>query len=245
MPTDISAPIPLHRRGMLRHLAGGAVLLGAGLLWLRTARSAEEAVEIPPPALDPAPAGRGLQKAIFAGGCFWGVQGVYQHVKGVQRAVSGYSGGTAPTAAYELVSSGRTGHAESVEVTYDPAQISYGTLLRIFFSVVHDPTQRDRQGPDVGPQYRSAIFATSPEQLQVAKAYVAQLDAAKRFARPIATRLEDKPSFFPAETYHQDYMTENPRNPYIAINDLPKVANLERLFPERYRREPVLVKPLR
>lgn len=229
------------RRGVLHALLAGAT----GLLWQHEAYAAEEAVKIPPPALDPAAARPGLQKAIFAGGCFWGVQGVYQHVKGVQRAVSGYSGGTAPTAAYELVSRGDTGHAESVEVTYDPAQVSYGTLLQIFFSVVHDPTQLNRQGPDVGAQYRSAIFAASPEQLKVAQAYVAQLDAAKLFGKPIVTRLEDKPSFFPAETYHQDYMTENPRSPYIAINDLPKVEHLKRLFPERYRSEPVLVKRAR
>ena len=206
------------------------------------ARAAEEAVKIPPPAQDLPPAGKGLQKAIFAGGCFWGVQGVFQHVKGVQRAVSGYSGGTAPTAAYELVSRGNTGHAESVEITYDPSQVSYGTLLQIFFSVAHDPTQLNQQGPDVGTQYRSAIFATSPAQLKVAQAYVAQLDATKLFGKPIVTQLEGKPSFFPAEMYHQDYMPENPRNPYIVFNDLPKVANLKRLFPERFRSEPVLVK---
>ena len=230
------------RRGALRRLAGGALLLGAGLAWQAGARAAEEAVKIPPPAQDLPPAGQGLQKAIFAGGCFWGVQGVFQHVKGVQRAVSGYSGGMASAAAYELVSRGNTGHAESVEVTYDPSQVSYGTLLQIFFSVAHDPTQLNRQGPDVGTQYRSAIFATSPAQLKVAQAYVAQLDAAKVFGKPIVTRLEDKVSFFPAETYHQDYMTENPRNPYIVFNDLPKVENLKRLFPERFRSEPVLVK---
>lgn len=235
-------PHPIHRRRMLLRLAGGALLLGCGLAWQSTARAAEEAVKIPAPAQDLPPAGHGPQKAIFAGGCFWGVQGVFQHVKGVQRAVSGYSGGTAPTAAYELVSRGNTGHAESVEITYDPAQISYGTLLQIFFSVAHDPTQLNRQGPDVGTQYRSAIFATSPEQLKIAQAYIAQLDAAKRFGKPIVTRLEDKPSFFPAEMHHQDYMTENPRSPYIVFNDLPKVENLKRLFPERFRSEPVLVK---
>lgn len=244
MNTRISASGPLRRREVFQRLAGGCLVvgaLGAGLLWQRAASSSERAVEVPPPALDLPPA-QGQQKAIFAGGCFWGVQGVYQHVKGVLRAESGYSGGTAPTAAYELVSSGRTGHAESVEITYDPAQVSYGVLLQIFFSVVHDPTQLNRQGPDVGTQYRSAIFATSPAQMKVAQAYIAQLDAAKLFGRPIATRLEDRPSFFPAELYHQDYMTENPHNPYIAFNDLPKVVNLERLFPERYRREPVLIK---
>ncbi len=233
----------LRRRSALQRLAASALLLGGGgLLWHQSARSAEEAVKIPAPVLDPSPEGKGLQKAIFAGGCFWGVQGVYQHVKGVQQAVSGYSGGTAPTATYKLVSRGNTGHAESVEVTYDPAQVSYGTLLQIFFSVVHDPTQLNRQGPDVGTQYRSAIFATSPAQLKMAQAYVAQLNATKLFGKPIVTRLEDKPSFYPAETYHQDFMTENPRHSYIVFNDLPKVENLKRLFPERYRNDPVLVK---
>ncbi len=243
MLANMPAPNSIYRRSALRHLGGGALLLGAGGVgWLAAARAAEEAVKIPPPAQDLPPAGKGLQKAIFAGGCFWGVQGVFQHVKGVQRAVSGYSGGTAPTAAYELVSRGNTGHAESVEITYDPSQVSYGTLLQIFFSVAHDPTQLNQQGPDVGTQYRSAIFATSPAQLKVAQAYVAQLDATKLFGKPIVTQLEGKPSFFPAEMYHQDYMTENPRNPYIVFNDLPKVANLKRLFPERFRSEPVLVK---
>lgn len=243
MLANMPAPNSIYRRSALRRLGGGALLLGAGGVgWLAAARAAEEAVKIPPPAQDLPPAGKGLQKAIFAGGCFWGVQGVFQHVKGVQRAVSGYSGGTAPTAAYELVSRGNTGHAESVEITYDPSQVSYGTLLQIFFSVAHDPTQLNQQGPDVGTQYRSAIFATSPAQLKVAQAYVAQLDATKLFGKPIVTQLEGKPSFFPAEMYHQDYMTENPRNPYIVFNDLPKVANLKRLFPERFRSEPVLVK---
>ncbi len=242
MPLNTLASNLPHRRAVMGRLAGGLLWLGAGLQHPRVAHAAEAAVKIPQPALDPAAAGPGLQKAIFAGGCFWGVQGVYQHVKGVQRAVSGYSGGSAPTAAYDLVSRGSTGHAESVEVTYDPAQVSYGALLQIFFSVVHDPTQLNRQGPDVGPQYRSAIFATSAEQLKVAQAYVAQLDASKLYGKPIVTRLEDKPSFFPAETYHQDYMTENPRNPYIVFNDLPKVENLKRLFPQRFRSDPVLVK---
>jgi peptide-methionine (S)-S-oxide reductase len=224
------APPPICRRGALRRLGSGALLLGAGIGWLAAAQAAEEAVKIPPPAQDLPPMGQGPQKAIFAGGCFWGVQGVFQHVKGVQRAVSGYSGGTASTAAYELVSRGNTGHAESVEITYDPSQVSYGTLLQIFFSVAHDPTQLNRQGPDVGTQYRSAIFATSPAQLKVAQAYVAQLDATKAFGKPIVTRLEDRPSFFPAEMYHQ------------VFNDLPKVENLKRLFPERFRSDPVLVK---
>lgn len=242
--TADTPPSPSPRRRHLRQwLAGTGLLLGGGLLWQRGAVAlGEQAVSLPPPARDLPTIGPGLQKAIFAGGCFWGVQGVYQHVIGVQRAESGYSGGKAATAAYELVSRGDTGHAESVEVSYDPAQVSYGTLLQIFFSVVHDPTQLNRQGPDVGTQYRSAIFATSPAQLEVAQAYVGQLNAAGRFNKPIVTQLEARPSFYPAEIYHQDYMTENPRNPYIAFNDLPKVENLKRLFPERYREAPVLIK---
>ena len=242
-PTAPSSPLP-HRRGLL--LAGGAAALGGPWLWLAgnaSSATGEPAVRIPPPAQDVPPAAEaGSQRAILAGGCFWGVQGVYQHVVGVQRAVSGYSGGTAPTATYERVSGGGTGHAESVEVTYDPAQVSYGALLQIFFSVVHDPTQLNRQGPDVGTQYRSAVFATTPEQFKAAQAYVAQLDAAKVFGRPIVTRLEGPPSFFPAEAYHQDFMAENPRHPYIAFHDQPKLAQLKRLFPERYRDEPVRVK---
>jgi len=224
-------------------LIGGPILLGGGWLWHTAASSAaERAVKIPRPAVDLPASGPGMQKAIFAGGCFWGVQGVFQHVKGVQRAVSGYSGGTAQTASYELITKGDTGHAESVEITFDPAQISYGALLQIFFSVAHDPTQLDRQGPDIGTQYRSAIFAINPAQQKVARAYIAQLDASRLFGKPIVTRLEDRPSFYPAEAYHQDFMTENPRYPYIVIHDLPKLEHLKRLFPERYRNEPVLVK---
>lgn len=241
-PPTSSSPSLAGRRRVL--LATGPALLCGALFWQAGgARSAagEPAARIPAPTQDLPPAA-GMQKAIFAGGCFWGVQGVFQHVKGVQRAVSGYSGGTVPTAAYETVSSGRTGHAESVEVTYDPAQVSYGALLQIFFSVAHDPTQLNRQGPDVGTQYRSALFATSAEQLKVARAYVAQLEAAKAFGQPIVTRLEATPSFFPAEAYHQDFMAENPRHPYIAFHDQPKLEQLKRLFPERYRAEPVLVK---
>ncbi len=238
MPATAFVTNPGRRRGLL----DGFLLLATGLVWQTAARASEEAVEIPPPALDPLPAGPGPQKAIVAGGCFWGVQGVYQHVKGVQRAAAGYSGGTPGTADYDLVSRGTTGHAESVEITYDPAQLSYGALLQIFFSVVHDPTQRNRQGPDVGTQYRSAIFATNTSQRATAQAYIAQLDAAKRFRSPIVTELVDKPSFFLAEVTHQDFMTQNPRHPYIAAYDLPKLQNLQRLFPARFRAEPVLVK---
>ncbi|WP_437883590.1 peptide-methionine (S)-S-oxide reductase MsrA [Pseudomonas sp. LRF_L74] len=237
------ASLKQHRRTSLLGLTAAVLLIGAGTLWQPSALSAaEEAVVIPAPTQDLPTGGQSPQKAIFAGGCFWGVQGVFQHVKGVQRAVSGYSGGTAGTADYEIVSSGSTDHAESVEVTYDPGQISYGDLLQIFFSVAHDPTLLNRQGPDIGRQYRSAIFATSPAQYQVAHAYIAQLDAAHVYAKPIVTRLEDKPSFFPAEMYHQDFLSENPNYPYIVYNDLPKVENLKRLFPERYVSDPVLVK---
>lgn len=242
MNTKIASTAISNRRGLLMTIAGSVVLLSSGILWQPKAFSAEEAVRIPAPALDSSPTGSTPQRAIFAGGCFWGVQGVFQHVKGVQRAVSGYSGGAVSTASYELVSRGNTGHAESVEVTFDPAQVSYGTLLQIFFSVVHDPTQLNRQGPDTGTQYRSAIFVTSPAQLKTAQAYVAQLDAAHLYPKPIVTRIEDQASFYPAELYHQDFMTENPRHPYIVFNDLPKVDNLKRLFPERFRNEPALVK---
>ncbi|MDO9438840.1 peptide-methionine (S)-S-oxide reductase MsrA [Hydrogenophaga sp.] len=242
MSTRTTTLSAARRRSILQLFAGSSLVLGAGFFWQNSARSAEDAVQIAPPAQDLTADGQGVQKAIFAGGCFWGVQGVFQHVKGVQRVVSGYSGGTAPTATYPAVSGGRTAHAESVEIAYDPTQVSYGALLQIFFSVAHDPTQLNRQVPDTGTQYRSAIFATSPAQLKVAQAYVAQLDAAKSFGKPIVTRLEATASFFPAEAYHQDFMTENPRHPYIVINDLPKVAHLKRLFPDRYRADPVLVK---
>ena len=206
------------------------------------AARAEEGVPLPAPAIDlPRPAGDQPQVAVVAGGCFWGVQGVYQHVKGVQRALSGYAGGEAATAHYDMVGSGRTGHAESVEVVFDPRQISYGQILRIFFSVAHDPTQLDRQGPDVGSQYRSAIFYADPEQKRVAEAYIAQLAAAKKFTRPIVTRVDPLSKFYPAEDYHQDYLLLNPRQPYIVFNDLPKIENLKRIMPDVWRDDPVTV----
>jgi peptide-methionine (S)-S-oxide reductase len=202
---------------------------------------ADDAVAIAPPALD-LPAAGNLQTAVFAGGCFWGVQGVFQHVQGVKNAVSGYDGGAATTAQYETVSEGDTGHAESVSVTYDPSKVSYGKLLQIYFSVAHNPTELNRQGPDTGTQYRSAIFAQNAEQQKVAQAYIAQLDAAKSFDKPIVTKIEMDKRFYPAESYHQDFLTENPSYPYIVINDLPKVAQLKKLFPDQYQAEPVLVK---
>ncbi|MND81806.1 Peptide methionine sulfoxide reductase MsrA/MsrB [compost metagenome] len=202
---------------------------------------AEKAVILPPPALDESTQARS-ETAVFAGGCFWGVQGVFQHVKGVKNAVSGYAGGAANTAQYERVSNGNTGHAESVEVTFDPAQVSYGTLLQIYFSVAHNPTELNRQGPDSGTQYRSAIFTKNAEQQRVAQAYITQLDAAQVFDKPIVTKLETFNGFYPAEEEHQDFLTEHPTYPYIVINDLPKVAQLKQLYPDRYQEQPVLVK---
>ncbi|HTG19697.1 MAG TPA: peptide-methionine (S)-S-oxide reductase MsrA [Reyranella sp.] len=203
--------------------------------------SAESARVIAAPALDE-PAGQAQSAvAVVAGGCFWGVQGVFQHVDGVTSAVSGYAGGAKETAEYEKVGSGRTGHAESVRITYDPRKVSYGRLLQIYFSVAHDPTELNRQGPDVGTQYRSTIFPTNDEQAKVAKTYIDQLDQAHAFGAKIVTTIEPGRTFYPAEGYHQDYLTLHPNQPYIAINDLPKVANLKRLFGDSYRVEPVLV----
>ena len=178
---------------------------------------------------------------VLAGGCFWGVQKVFQHVRGVERAVSGYAGGSAATADYDTVSTGRTGHAESVQVTFDPSVVSVGTLLRVYFSVAHNPTEVDRQGPDHGTQYRSEIFTTNDEQKRVAAAYIHQLDESGVYGRRIATRIEPLERFYPAEGYHQDYATLHPDSGYIAHFDLPKVRNLERLFPQLYRADPVLV----
>ncbi|TPG75924.1 peptide-methionine (S)-S-oxide reductase MsrA [Pseudomonas mandelii] len=203
--------------------------------------AAEDAVIIPPPTLDETTQADS-ERAVFAGGCFWGVQGVFQHVKGVKKAVSGYAGGAANTAQYERVSSGDTGHAESVEVTFDPRQVSYGTLLQIYFSVAHNPTELNRQGPDSGTQYRSALFPENTEQQRIAKAYIVQLDAARSFNKPIVTKLETYNGFYPAEEEHQDFLTEHPTYPYIVINDLPKVAQLKQLYPDRYQEKPILVK---
>ena len=197
---------------------------------------------VPPPVLDPPASGRTSEVAVLAGGCFWGVQGVYQHVKGVTNAVSGYAGGDKTTAVYERVGTGTTGHAESVEITFDPREISYGRLLQVFFSVVHDPTQLNRQGPDVGTEYRSAIFPMNADQEAVARAYVNQLQVARAFKAPVVTKIEPGKVFYRAEEYHQDYLVRNPSNPYIAINDLPKIRDLQRVFSGLYRETPVLVK---
>lgn len=221
-------------------LAALIVAAAAAAFWQSPARSAEDAVVIPPPAMDEK-AASGSEKAIFAGGCFWGVQGVFQHVKGVTKAVSGYTGGSAENAVYEVVGSGTTGHAESVEITYDPAKVTYGQLLQVYFSVAHNPTQLNYQGPDSGTQYRSTIFAENGEQQKIAQSYIAQLDEAKVFSKPIVTTLETGKTFYPAEEYHQDFLTLNPTYPYIVYNDLPKVANLKSLFPALYSDKPVLV----
>jgi peptide-methionine (S)-S-oxide reductase len=216
-------------------------VLGLAGVGLTTLRGAAESPSIPAPDLDEAAGSRASEVAVLAGGCFWGVQGVFQHVDGVGRAVSGYAGGTEGTAHYDTVSSGATGHAESVEVTFDPRNVSYGTLLQIYFSVAHDPTQLNRQGPDFGTQYRSAIFPTSAEQERIARAYIAQLEKARVFGGPIVTTIEPGATFHPAEAHHQDFLTLHPTHPYIVINDLPKVAALERLFPRLYRQKPVRV----
>jgi peptide-methionine (S)-S-oxide reductase len=210
--------------------------LGITLLTLvQACGAAERAVWLPAPAVDiPASMAKGPQTAVFAGGCFWGVEAVFRHMKGVSSAVSGYAGGGAKTADYEMVSTGTTGHAESVKVTYDPAQVSYGQLLTVFFSVAHDPTQLNRQGPDTGTQYRSAIFTTNDEQKRVAQAYVAQLDQAKVYGRPIVTEIVPLPAFYAAEAYHQNYLALHPTQPYIVFNDLPKVENLRTQFPALY-----------
>ena len=196
---------------------------------------------LPPPAVDSTPSD-GLQTAVFAGGCFWGVQGVFEHVKGVTKAVSGYAGGSVANPGYEQVSSGSTGHAESVSVTFDPSQVRYGTLLRIFFSVALDPTEVNRQGPDTGTQYRSELFVSGPEQERVAKAYLAQLEAAHAFSRPIATRIDQAGPFYPAEGYHQDYLLHHPDSAYIAAFDLPKVRSLQTLFPANWQAAAVTVR---
>jgi peptide-methionine (S)-S-oxide reductase len=191
---------------------------------------------IPAPAADaPRAAKPGKETVVFSGGCFWGVQAVFQHVRGVIDATSGYSGGEAKTAQYELVSTGDTGHAESVRVTFDPSKVTYGQLLHVFFSVAHDPTELNRQGPDEGTQYRSVVFFTTPEQKRLTDAYVAQLTAAKTFPSPIVTQIVPLRAFYPAEAYHQNYAARHPENPYIVYNDAPKVAHLKELFPSLYR----------
>jgi len=226
--------------GLTARLLAVCAAIGVCIGLSLPAMAEEEPFIVPAPQVD-VTGESGTAKAVFAAGCFWGVQAVYQHVDGVISAVSGYSGGTADTAVYEVVGTGRTGHAESVEITYDPSVVTYGELLHILFSVVHDPTQLNYQGPDHGPQYRSAIFPMSEEQQAVAEAYIAQLDATGVYPEPIVTTLEPFEAFYPAEEYHQDFLERNPNYPYIVRFDMPKLANLKDVFPEYYRDEPVLV----
>jgi peptide-methionine (S)-S-oxide reductase len=234
----------VHMNAMTAKLLIGACAAGALIyaLAMPAVRADTPPRVLPAPMVDAAPATAGLQTAVFAGGCFWGVQGVFEHVKGVTQAVSGYAGGSVANPSYEQVSSGRTGHTEAVSVTFDPSQVSYGTLLRIFFSVALDPTEVNRQGPDYGTQYRSELFVSGPEQERIAKAYIAQLDEAHAFDRPIATRVDAAGSFYPAEGYHQDYLLHHPDSPYIARFDLPKVRSLEALFPANWQATPVIVR---
>jgi peptide-methionine (S)-S-oxide reductase len=240
---------------MSRHVLTAAIL-GAGAISVATtvivpASSAagwvaqEKARVIPPPSVEEPASQAKSETAVLAGGCFWGVQGVFQHVKGVSRAVSGYAGGRKNTSNYETVSLGTSGHAESVQVVFDPRQISYGRLLQVFFSVAHDPTQLNRQGPDFGTQYRSTIFPASPEQERVARAYIAQLNDARAFESKIVTTIEMDRAFYEAEDYHQDFLTRNPTHRYIVVNDLPKIEELKRVFPQLYRASPVLVGSMR
>jgi peptide-methionine (S)-S-oxide reductase len=227
-------------RSLLSRLSFATVLALAPLAGSRALASSEP-VTIPAPAVD-ASEGDGVKTAVLAGGCFWGVQAVFQHTNGVVNAVSGYAGGAKTTARYELTHDGKSGHAEAVEIKYDPKKITYGKLLQIYFSVVHDPTQLNRQGPDVGSQYRSTIFPQTDEQKKVAEAYIAQLDAAKVFKAKIATTIEMGKPFYIGEAYHQDYATLNPMQPYIVMNDKPKIGHMAKYFPDLYRAKPMLVK---
>jgi peptide-methionine (S)-S-oxide reductase len=207
-------------------------LVLAGVMFMR---ASDRAMVLPSPAVDSSlVAGKSPETAVIAGGCFWGIQAVFQHVRGVVSATSGYSGGSAKNAEYEVVSTGDTGHAESVKIVYDPAQITYGQLLKVFFSVAHDPTELNRQGPDTGTQYRSVIFYGTEDQKRIAQAYIAQLDQARIFPRQIVTQVAPLTAFYPAEAYHQDYAAKHPDNPYILFNDAPKVANLKKQFPDLY-----------
>ncbi len=233
----------LRRASIQGPLLALALAVPVGLWFVPlTGVGAEPAVAVPSPLTDVAAApGATTQTAVFAGGCFWGVQGVFQHVRGVTSAVSGYAGGSADTASYRKVGSGATGHAEVVRVVFDPKKISYGQLLQVYFSVAHNPTELNRQGPDRGTQYRSAIFPSDAEQSRVAASYIDQLNRALTFSKPLATTIEPLTAFYPAEAYHQDFMTRNPDHRYIVIHDLPKIDNLKRLFPALYQAKPMLV----
>ena len=238
VPTQAS----LWKRDSIAKLAAIVALAVGAMVTQRMANSAEPATRIPPPTQDETVAANHSETAVFAGGCFWGVQGVFEHVRGVKQVASGYTGGAAGTAQYETVSEGDTGHAESVQITYDPTQITYGRLLQIFFSVAHNPTELNYQGPDHGTQYRSAVFPVNAEQRSVAQAYIAQLDKAHVFSAPVVTHVETFKGFYPAEAYHQNFLALHPDYPYIEINDLPKITDLKRMFPDLYRGDPVLLK---
>lgn len=219
----------------------GATLIVAAFGWVAAISGAQAPTAVPSPAIDNPKEHGKLQTAVLAGGCFWGLQGVFEHVRGVRGVLAGYSGGSRLTAQYDDVGTGRTGHAESVQVTFDPGEVTYGELLQIFFSVAHDPTELNRQGPDSGTQYRSNIFYADETQRHIAESYIAQLDKGKTFSQPIATRIDALKGFYPAEAYHQDFYLKNPGYPYIVINDLPKIRNLKQLFPDSYRDSPVMV----
>jgi peptide-methionine (S)-S-oxide reductase len=227
----------MFRRILSQTLPFTAALMLAGVTACTPASAASDGMKLPAPAVDTVAPAHNEATAVFAGGCFWGIEAVFEHVKGVHKVVAGYSGGSADTASYEQVSTGDTGHAESVRVQFDPKQVSYGTLLQVFFSVALDPTELNRQGPDTGTQYRSAIFYGNDEQKRIATNYIAQLTAAKAFPAPIVTQVVPLKAFYPAEAYHQHYFSEHPGNPYIVINDAPKVAHLQQLFPALYQPE--------
>jgi len=240
MRTISTSTTSLRKRFSVTRIMGLVVVALGVVAAQHVAHSAEAATKIPAPVQDEKAAATHSETAVFAGGCFWGVQGVFEHVRGVKQVASGYTGGTASTAQYETVSEGDTGHAESVQITYDPTQITYGRLLQIFFSVAHNPTELDYQGPDHGTQYRSAIFPVNAAQRSIAQSYIAQLDNAHVFSAKVVTRVEDFKGFYPAESYHQNFLALHPDYPYIAINDLPKVSDLKRMFPDLYRNDPVL-----
>jgi peptide-methionine (S)-S-oxide reductase len=221
-------------------IAAALTLAALGFLSLNFAHAESEQV-LPAAAIDNPKAAGSLQTAVLAGGCFWGMQGVFEHVKGVKQVLSGYSGGDKSTAIYEIVSTGATGHAEAIQITFDPAEITYGELLRIYFSVAHDPTELNYQGPDHGTQYRSAIFYADASQQKIATAYIEQLDRSGAFSEPIVTRVDALKGFYPAESYHQDFLIHNPDYPYIVYNDLPKIESMKHLFPDMYRATPVTV----
>ena len=242
-PTRVTSACSQTFRYALPGLVAAVVLLSGCGVSPPQSTGKDGGRSVPTPVLDEVPGDAHSEVAVLAGGCFWGVQGVFQHVAGVAQALSGYAGGTQATAEYETVSSGTTGHAESVELTFDPQQITYGHVLQNYFSVAHDPTELDRQGPDVGSQYRSAIFPTTGEQARVAQAYIDQLEQAAVFDAPIVTRIEPNQAFYRAEAYHQNYLARNPSSPYIMIYDLPKIENLKRVQPDVYRADPVLVAP--